>query len=348
MLLLLACTAASDAGDPTADDTAAMVDVVAAATGAGPYHVGYHLGEVQYAAPDGARSLRVAAWYPTEASSGSTPEYNGFLPAGEVFTDVPIATGPFPLVVFSHGHQGFAENSAFLMEHLASHGWAVVAPDHTGNTMFDDATRSTDIYYQRPLDVSAVLDALPALEPLGGNLDDTVVATGHSFGGYTMFALAGGVYDLSSCPSESAFCSTMDDAAAARFTAGFSDPRVTAYVAMAAGDYDLFGAAGLGAIDAPFLQMTATEDQPPGSEGDDIWDALHDGDDLRVIIEGAGHQSFTDFADTFEDVSMDAEDGFVIVDAYVLAWAEQARGNDALAAILDGTLEVSPAAELLR
>lgn len=47
------------------------------------------------------------------------------------------APGPFPLVVYSHGNGGLRYVSAFLTEHLASHGFIVVAPDHVGNTAID-------------------------------------------------------------------------------------------------------------------------------------------------------------------------------------------------------------------
>lgn len=186
--LLLACA------DKSADDSAAPVDLVASLASPGPYQVGYHSEEISY--PDtvsGAdRALRLTMWYPTEDTSGADAEY--LVPQEDpgAWQDAGPADGPFPLVIFSHGHQGFAENSSFLMEHLASHGYAVVAPDHTDNTTFDGSSRDTAIYSQRPLDLSAVLEHLETVSgdhPLAGRLDGgPVLAIGHSFGGYTVFA----------------------------------------------------------------------------------------------------------------------------------------------------------------
>lgn len=347
MWLLLACAGA----DP--DDSASSTpteDVVTTLTSPGPWNVGYQELSVDYDAPTGPRSLRLAAWYPTDADDGDAVVYGGFYPApADILGDAPVAAGPFPLAVFSHGHQGYAENSGFLMAHLASHGHVVLAPDHTGNTTFDGADRTTEIYFERPLDISAVLDAAPDLPGLGPSVaDGPVLSIGHSFGGYTQLALAGGRYDLGVCPETTPFCSTMTTDWEALFTAGFAEPRIGAFVILAGGDVDLFGADGLTGLAHPFLHMTATEDQPEGSEADTMWAALRDGDDLRVVLEGGGHQSFTDFADVMEDVPMDAEESFRIVDAYTLAWAWKLAGDPRADGVIAGEEAVSDQAETRR
>ena len=42
-----------------------------------------------------------------------------------------------PLLVHSHSSYGHPRQSSFLCEHLASHGYVVAAPEHTGNTPAD-------------------------------------------------------------------------------------------------------------------------------------------------------------------------------------------------------------------
>ncbi|MDE0454442.1 MAG: hypothetical protein OXJ63_03935, partial [Gammaproteobacteria bacterium] len=42
----------------------------------------------------------------------------------------PDAGGPFPLVVYSHGFGCYRESYAGLTDHWASHGYAVVLPEH--------------------------------------------------------------------------------------------------------------------------------------------------------------------------------------------------------------------------
>ncbi len=319
----------------------------------GPWSVGHQDTSVVYAdtvaSEPGDRTLHVSTWYPTTATSGEDASYfGGAIVAEGVWQDAPVAAGPFPVVVFSHGHQAYAEASSFLMEHLASHGWIVVAPDHFGNTTLDGSDRVTEIYAQRPHDISAVLDWVDA-----GTFPttDTRVAMGHSFGGYTVLALLGATYapEALDCPDPTtAFCSTMTPALRAMFEQGFAEPRFGSALIMAPGDFGLFRAAGIGAVTRPTFLMTGTEDQPPGSEVDDLWAALRGDGARRLTLEGAGHQSFTDFADTMEDVTMSAEAGFRILDVYGLAWARAADGDPDVAPLLDGELAVAREATIAR
>ncbi len=51
--------------------------------------------------------------------------------------------GPYPVLVFSHGWNGFRQQSTFLMQELASHGYVVVALEHPYGsrlTVFPDGT----------------------------------------------------------------------------------------------------------------------------------------------------------------------------------------------------------------
>lgn len=333
MLLLLACTSPSD-------DTGTPVDLVTSLVEPGPYHVGYRQTEVTYSDDISTdRTLRLALWFPTEETDGGTAAYvDGAIDAPDVLDDPTPLAGTLPLALFSHGHQGFAENSSFLMEHLASHGYVVAAPDHTGNTTFDPSDRATEIYLQRPRDLSAVLDALPSELNV---VTDGVPAIGHSFGGYTVFAIGGATYDaaaIAACtPDASSFCSTMTEALAASFAEGAEDPRVNAIVPMAGGDFERFGAAGLGDL-VPTLQLTGEMD--PG-DGAAYWAAIQ-AEHHRVDILGAGHQAFTDFSGVLEDGgTIEAEAGFRIMRAYALAAVRSAGGDTSVATVLDGTTVIA-------
>jgi predicted dienelactone hydrolase len=341
-------------------DTGA-VDLVASLGAPGAHPVGYREASLDYPDPDpaaegAARSLRLALWYPAaEAEGGEAAYLGGAIPAEGVLDAPEALAGPLPVAIFSHGHQGYAENSGFLMEHLASHGFVVAAPDHTGNTTFDGGDRETAIYYQRPADVSAVLDALlegaveglPAVQEPAGLL-------GHSFGGYTAFALAGAAYDaevLADCLSgvdTSDFCATMDADAAARFQAGLGDPRFAAVVAMASGDQRLFGSAGLAELGAPVLHMTGSLDD---ADDEAYWEGLAGRGHLRVDLLGGGHQSFTDYSGVLESGEglIAAEDGFRIIDSFALAWLRWGLlGDESVLPVLEGEVAVDAAAVLSR
>jgi len=102
----------------------------------------------------------------------------------------------FPIVLFSHGSSGVRMQSTFLTVFLASHGYVVIAPDHTGNTLSDAVIaggQNTEAQFEslglRPDDMGFVLQYLqdlPLGDPLGAIVDrDRVGATGHSFGALT-------------------------------------------------------------------------------------------------------------------------------------------------------------------
>lgn len=101
------------------------------------------------------RELMVQVWYPAEidASSERAPFIDRVDVAGPaiatrlglpsfilghldlVRTDAyldapPVAGGPFPLLIFSHGLRGLRAQNTSLMQELASHGYIVAAIDH--------------------------------------------------------------------------------------------------------------------------------------------------------------------------------------------------------------------------
>jgi predicted dienelactone hydrolase len=144
------------------------------------------------------RSISMLVWYPAlpRAAAGTT-RFGGSpeaLPAR--------ASGPFPVLLFSHGSGGSPWQSSFLTSHLASQGFVVIAPAHPGNTVQDcqmaclplnTPAREAflDSAANRPSDVTAALDHALALanggdEQLAGMLSqDRYGVLGHSFGGWT-------------------------------------------------------------------------------------------------------------------------------------------------------------------
>lgn len=85
---------------------------------------------------------------------------------------VPIASGSFPVVIFSHGWQGVRTIALNQVEHLVSNGYIVIAPDHTylaaatvladGEVAYDDPAAlpnaedvAADAYAQATMDLVA-------------------------------------------------------------------------------------------------------------------------------------------------------------------------------------------------
>ena len=111
-----------------------------------------------------------------------------------------------PVIVFSHGRGSVKTDLRYLAEHLASHGYIVAALEHPGSnkTSFKAVNQNKkqlvapQEFLDRPRDVSFILDELEKLNqtgnsPLQGKLaTNNVMVVGHSFGGGTALALAGG------------------------------------------------------------------------------------------------------------------------------------------------------------
>lgn len=89
-----------------------------------------------------------------------------------------------PLVVLSHGTGGDATGLAWWASGLCDAGLDVVAIDHHGGTWVDGYAAEAFVWWwDRPLDVSFVLDAVEARGPVG--------VGGFSIGGWTAAALCG-------------------------------------------------------------------------------------------------------------------------------------------------------------
>ncbi len=87
------------------------------------------------------------------------------------FVDAPVAKGSqsWPVVVMSHGDAGSRYNMQSACEYLASHGYIVIAPEHTGNSPYTMigmdpalAENSSDVAYREQM-----ADVLPLLDENG-------------------------------------------------------------------------------------------------------------------------------------------------------------------------------------
>lgn len=118
--------------------------------------------------------------------------------------DTAAAPGLHPLIIFSHFSGGGRRTATYLTKHLASHGYAVAAIDHSevvapelGPNPDEDrvsrARRIDAVIASRVPDVRVVLSALTGPQRLAGlagiGLDPGVIGVaGHSFGGWTALA----------------------------------------------------------------------------------------------------------------------------------------------------------------
>lgn len=208
----------------------------------------------------------------------------------------PVSGRDLPVVVFSHGFGSSADGYGPLTDFWAAHGFVVVQPTHLDSRTVGlpaDDPRTPRIWRHRVADVKRVLDRLDLLEAavpgLGGRVDRSVAAAGHSFGGQTAGNLLGlRVLDPGSGTGED-----------------LSDPRVRAGVLLATAgrggaDLSAFAAENYPFMNADFTHMTAPalvvagdrDDSPMTVRGPD-WLAdpyvLSPGDKSLLTLFGAEH-----------------------------------------------------------
>ncbi len=203
------------------------------------------------AAPEGCPSTRIAAGRDQEVS----------------------AAGPFPLVLSSHCHGCTRASKATIAARLASHGIVTAAPDHVGNTLWDEQAGeglplNTDTLELRRADIVGVLEA--ALDgSLGVDIDpERVGALGHSFGSVTVGLVAQ------------------------------TDGRIQAVAGLAAPmENPLLPGVEVAGLDLPVLLLVAEEDNSIGELGNELIRQNADqipGPVDMVSVADAGHWSLSD------------------------------------------------------
>ena len=178
----------------------------------GPHEVGTTRFELVDTAR--GRTLVTQLWYPTATPAADVPtemleaephrtQYAQLLAAApdcprrtaHVALDAPAdaSGGPYPLIAFSHCHDCVRFSEMTVAERLASHGFVVVAVDHTQNTIYDhlagmEVTLGSDFDTIREGDVEFAIDqVLAGATPIAAaDVDATKLGVfGHSFGGVT-------------------------------------------------------------------------------------------------------------------------------------------------------------------
>lgn len=301
--LALALTAAGLAEPATAQRSPAAR---AAEPGPTSYaHPGpYAVGERTLKLPSGAR---VEVWYPARkaAVAGLPPGSYDVVdwlpdilaqlvpegasvayPSGGV-RGVPVARGPFPLVVFSHGFAGFRDQSTFLTSALASWGFVVAAPDHPSRNLTKvlggPVGQTTDVQ-----DLQATITLLskrnvPRRSWLHDRLDlRHIGAVGHSAGGRAVENLA------------------------------VADPRVDTFVGLAGASVGALDETAPAVPDKPGLLIAGTADAIVTLDRMEQAYAALESPKRFVLLGGAGHLAFSDLCE------VGASDGGLIALAELL------------------------------
>ncbi|MCC3156851.1 alpha/beta fold hydrolase [Hymenobacter sp. 15J16-1T3B] len=227
----------------------------------------------------------VAVFYPTAAPAQPEPIGPYQL---DVSRDAAPQPGPWPLVLVSHGtgSSGLVHRNLALA--LARRGYVVALPEHPHNNRDDDSWAHTPQNLQaRPRHLQLTIDHLqqdarlaPVLRP------DAVALIGHSLGGYSALALAGG--RPVSVPRTAA------DGPPQPIPVPAADARVRALVLLAPALPWFMAEGSLGGVHLPVLALAGEQDEHiPPVFVEQVLRGLPDASRLDYrVVANAGHFSF--------------------------------------------------------
>ena len=283
---------------------------------------------VANAAEAGFRQMTVAA----NSADDKPAHFALYYPTPDAARVIPM--GPFPqtvaingtpeskvkgLIVISHGTASTELGFATLAQALARNGYLVASVEHVGDTWQDQSMRATlgRYFAERPRQASRVIDTLLA-DPQwrarianGADGRPLIGALGHSAGGYTVLALAGGKPVLSRmrthCDTEAeldpVLCKLSRDVGGASVQAGAAadgqeepvqaDTRVRAVMALAPMGV-AFSASSLASITVPVAIYAGEKDTflVPRFHAQWVMQNMRGGNATLQIVPNAGHYAF--------------------------------------------------------
>ncbi|MEA5516364.1 alpha/beta hydrolase [Nodularia sp. UHCC 0506] len=207
-----------------------------------------------------------------------------------LLTDVyiPHVQNPVSVIVISHGLGTDSSNFEYLATHLASHGLAVVVPNHPGSsakqlpTSLRKHTREIikpDEFKHQPLDIKYVLNELEKINQSDSRFQNRlnlqqVGVFGQSLGGYTALALAGAKINFQQLQQDCTpellqkswnmsllfQCSALALQNKSNHEYNLQDDRVKAAIAVNPITSSIFGQAGFSHIKTPVMIIGSSDD----------------------------------------------------------------------------------------
>jgi predicted dienelactone hydrolase len=300
--------------------------------------------------PSYNRPLAVEVWYPAKpgAAKPGDGEYRVFVRDGK--TEVTIrgkavreaqpdtGSGPYPLLIISHGYPGNRFLLSHLAENLASKGYVVASIDHTDSTYSDQAAFGSTLL-NRPLDQLFVLDEMARLNgsdpTLKGMVNaDTTGLIGYSMGGYGVVNTIGGGFTAASVGfpwGVPGGALAVRQAGNPQFTASI-DKRIKAAVAFAPWGWNrgFWDAAGLAGIRIPVFFVAGSVDDVSGySPGvRNIFEASVNAPRYLLTYENANHNAGAPMPAPAETYKPAANLKFIPAEHYIDAVWDNVRMNN--------------------
>lgn len=158
----------------------------------GAHSAGYKTDQIEAAHRETPLDLFI--WYPSQTEATLDLGKNAVFTGITISPDAPQSKGKHPLIVLSHGSGGNAINIGWIAAHLADQGYIVVSTNHPHSTSRDSIPAETIKVWERPADMTTILDHFEqtGIEGLIPDMD-RVASMGFSLGGFTALSLAGGL-----------------------------------------------------------------------------------------------------------------------------------------------------------
>jgi predicted dienelactone hydrolase len=252
-----------------------------------------------------SRPIVTEIWYPVEKNAPAKTAH-GFWVRCDEARDVPMSAqkSKYPLIILSHGSGGHRFDVSWLAEILSANGYIVAAMDHYGNTWNNKIPEYYTRPWERPKDVSFVIDQLLSSSHFKDRIDeDRIGFAGYSLGGATGIWVAGAVAssitdeqikeacqkDLEdTIPNEIIQMTNYDDA-----RQSFADKRVSAFLLMAPALGWLFDEKSLSNIESPALIVAAEKDKiTPIESNAKLFAKKMSKATLRIVPGDADHYVF--------------------------------------------------------
>jgi len=359
LLLMLGCASSTDKEAGAADDTSEPAVVLGPPDAPGPYAVGTDA--ITLIGSSGVELL-VQVWYPTWTTGSVLYHYLGAYSGLAQDGPEPACGSARPVLAFSHGNTGVRWQSTFLTEYLASHGFVVVAPDHTGNTTLDfDESRMPELIFRRPQDISDSVDGLFSsadewVEGLSDCVDPEAgfAISGHSFGGYTTVAVAGASFDQAATQAHCAtaggwLCEDALQYAEDHPDADLdgTDARVWAAIPQAPAGYEVL-VGGLHEITAPMMVLGGSRDEatPMDEQVRPIYDGISSSPRYLGNLMDGGHFIFSNACELIStneecgDPYLPASEGHPELATLITAFLRMVQGEPEMAEYLPPSPEM--------
>ncbi|PHM38323.1 alpha/beta hydrolase family protein [Xenorhabdus innexi] len=256
------------------------------------------------------RPLHAVIWYPANNIGesviiGENPAFYGI----PVIKEATPSQKKYPLVVLSHGYGGNWRNLNWLAGELVKKGFIVAAPNHPGTTTEDRNPLSAVQLWERPKDLSRVIDFILEQPDFAQLVDkERIAAIGHSLGGWSVVELTGARFNsdllVTDCKTNKILssCNILTDlkigkskVAKANLDGDLGDQRIKAVVSLDLGLARGFSPQTLSMVKTPILVIAAgidVGDMPAELESEYLAKNLPQETSKYIVIDDAMHFSF--------------------------------------------------------